>query len=476
MWLDDSFWLRASRFVMSLPASVRYILAPAELNHVRSECVPFSFSYLLNKHDCVIVLPKDDVDLLPLEWIQQRHCWEALYVDEVFAAFRFAGDPRGGAAQSEHLPYLYDRANKVAEGISVRPSRLDTPLSDPIGDGRPYAVMAAASMTGNGGDRLIASAGVRLLKQAWPHLSIVVADGNPDRTLVANASAVVIGPGGMLYDLDRTRIDLMNLANWFRYGHLAAEYEIPLFALGLGHQSMVSELGWDFVTGSLATARFVTTRDRETASLLVRRLKCPVEALPDLSVLFSDEIRAFASGARTADVLTICGDFRHVTSIAECLSPILSRTNFKLRFVVQANEDQEAWEVHGEALEALLPSGIERVDCRDVDPMEFCRAIATSAAVITTRFHGMKVALIAGVDVLTLTNPGDKRERVRDEIGAISWARFRPWTRNFRDLAQDVAEMLAGASPDPSRAVRFDLRRFDSLATMLSSVVTTVGR
>ena len=282
---------------------------------------------------------------------------------------------------------------------------------------------------------------------------------------------MVIGPGGMLYDLDRTRIDLMNLGNWFRYGHLAAEYGVPLFALGLGHQSMVSEIGWDFVTQSLATARLAVTRDRETASLLVQRLTCPVKALPDLSVLFDEEIRDLASSARSGTVLTLCGDFRHVVNVAECLSPILRGKDINLRFVVQANEDQEGWEVHRENLKALQSPGIEVVDCRNADPMEFCRAIATSDVLITTRFHGMKVALMAGVDVLTLTHPGDKRERVRDEIGAISWARFQPWTRNFHDVAQNVAEMLARATWDPARAIRFDRSRFDSLVPMLSSAL-----
>lgn len=246
VWLNDPYWLRAAKFVLDLQGGVPFLLAPPELNHLRSGCVPLSFSYILEPEDCVVLLPKDDVDQLPISWLDKRHLWKCLYADEVFVAFSFAAEDTAGPDQSEHLPYLYERAKKVANGQAVRKSRIDPLISDPM-EGRPYVVVAAASLTGNAGDRLIATAARRLLQKAWPDKAIVVADGSPDRRLVACASAVVLGPGGMLYDAADGRFDLFNLANWFHYGFLAAEYGIPLFSLGLGHQGMTSEIGWKFV-------------------------------------------------------------------------------------------------------------------------------------------------------------------------------------------------------------------------------------
>lgn len=471
MWLDDEYWLRAAKFIVTLPSHYHYVLAPAEMNHLRMNCLPAAFAYILDPKDTVLVLPKDDIDLLPLPWIKSLRQWEVIYADEVFAALKWSGSPFHTGANHPHLPYLYSRADKVLAGQGVRKSNIDTPLSDDIA-GRPYAIVAVASTTGNGGERLIAAAAIRLLRKAWPDLAVIVTDGNVDRPLVAGASAIVIGPGGMLYDFARTRLDLMNLANWFRFGHLAAEYGVPLYLLGVGHQGMHSPIGWKFVAEALATARLAATRDRDTAQMLAGRLSCPVEALPDLSVLFADDIRAMAEAApeRSERVVSLCGDYRHVAGVTECLSEVLKAAGpFALRVVIQANEDFEAWEVHREGLTRLFGASLEVFDCRESDPADFCRTIATSDVVLTTRFHGMMVSLMAGIDLLVLTTPGDKRERVREEIGQHPWVRFAPRVSDLRTLAPAICDLVIHARREPQRGIRFDTTRLYRLADMLAA-------
>ena len=460
MWIDDPYWARAAKFILGLPPHIRYVLAPAELNHLRDGCLPFAFGHLLHPQNCVVVLPKDDVDQLPKAWIENLPTWETLYADEVFVAIQAGVLKTRSRDDDHHLPYMYDRCKKVINGIQVRTHRIDEELSDEY-PGSPYALIAAASLTGNAGDRLLAAAAVRFLKSVCPGLSIIVSDGSPDRTLLKGASFIIIGPGGMIYDMENaTRLDLMNLANWFGIGYVSSEYQRDLYLLGIGHQTLASPIGRMFLKNAIKYTRMATARDEETASILSYFVEKPVEFLPDMSTLFSEDILEISVSAEHNRIISICGDLRHAQGFTELASWIRDSNGARLRYIIQANEDAESLNLHRASIVKVLGSEFEEVDCRTLDPMVFCRAIATSAALVTTRFHGMMVALMAGIDLLTFTISGDKRERVRDQIGPLPWARFEPIVDDLRNAKKTIVPLIANGRRVPERAVRFDRSAF----------------
>ena len=468
MWLEDPYWLRAGKCVAGLLGDVKYVLAPAEMNHLRGDCLPLAFAHILEPDQCAIVLPKDDVDMLPLSWIEQLPEWETIYADGAFVALKAGANGCVPHPDDFERAYLHRRGEAVLGGQAVRQSRIDEQLSDKITSG-PYAVVAAASMTGNAGDRLIASAAARLLRKAWPHLSILIVDGSPDRTLIANASAVVIGPGGMIYDYHRSRIELMNVANWMRFGYLAQEYRVPLFSIGIGHQMMITDIAWRYTEGALREARIISTRDRDTAKLLLNRVNCPVVAMPDISTIFAEEIRHLPGREGERKAMTICGDFRHTSELARTLVNA-GAAGCLIRYIVQANEDAESLACHRSELQEAFGDDFDAVDCRTADPMVFCAAIASSDAIVTTRFHGMMVAMMAGVDTLVFTDIGDKRERVRDEVGPLPWVRFHRGV-DLEAAFSSLCELIQSGRRDINRAVHFEQDGFSNIAEHLKTAL-----
>ncbi|WP_242125498.1 polysaccharide pyruvyl transferase family protein [Sphingobium sp. Sx8-8] len=467
MWIDDPYWVRAAKFILNLPTQVRYVLAPAEMNHLRDGCLPPAFGHILSPENCIIVIPKDDVDQLPKAWIEVLPTWEVIYADEVFVAIRAGILTSGPRNDDHHLQYMYDRCEKILDGIQVRAHRIDEELSDDF-RGKPYVLIAAASLIGNAGDRLLAAAAVRLLKLTCPELSIVVSDGSPDRTLVREASAVIIGPGGMLYDIENaTRLDLNNLANWFGIGYVSSEYKSNLYLIGLGHQNINSSIGRIFAKESVKYARMASARDRETSKMLLEWMSNPVQYLPDMSVIFSEDILKIAEEVGGNRTISLCGDFCNISGISEMASWMRKHGGVRLRYIVQANEDAESLRIHRDSIIEMLGTDFEEIDCRTSNPMEFCRAVATSDALITTRFHGMMVALMSGVDLLTFTVRGDKRERMRNELGAHPWARFEPVVTDLRHVKKTIISLITDGRRDSKRAVSFDRAPFIELGKRL---------
>ena len=101
------------------------------------------------------------------------------------------------------------------------------------------SLIVNACLANNAGEALLGASAQEVIQQARPDLRCIIADPDVDRTLVANASLVAIGPGGMLYDLighEEVALNFQNVANYFRFGYLAREYSIPLFVIGMGSQ------------------------------------------------------------------------------------------------------------------------------------------------------------------------------------------------------------------------------------------------
>ena len=85
------------------------------------------------------------------------------------------------------------------------------------------SLIVNACLANNAGEALLGASAQEVIRQAWPDLRCIIADPDIDRTLVANASLVAIGPGGMLYDLighEEVALNFQNVANYFRFGYL----------------------------------------------------------------------------------------------------------------------------------------------------------------------------------------------------------------------------------------------------------------
>jgi Polysaccharide pyruvyl transferase len=471
MWFEDKAWRSAAQWVIGLSARCDYVLAPQPLQNLAPRCLPLEFSYCIpDMFSCAIVFPKDEVDRLSLAWIRKLKSFPLLYIDDVFVVLSTVPLPDLPACEESAIaretPYLWNKVDAILAGTPIRTNSIDASLST-AAPGDPYCLIVNACLAGNAGEKLLAAAARELVARVRPDLRFVVADPDVDRSLIAGASLVVLGPGGMLYDLvDHAglMIDFQNIANYFRLGYIARDYERPFCILGIAQQSkIVSRATLDFVRGAVSDALFVTTRDSESVRLFIESLdfRHPVVVTPDVCVTFSDDIRAVSSRPSDRRSVVICGSFG-IRAILVALKGFTGET----RFVLQGEEDASWFGQHKEQLTAAFPE-LTVVDIRSSGPEEFFQAVASADAIITTRFHTMMIGIIAGIDTVVLGGANDKRHRVCAPLAKERWIRFVHSDLTDADALQSIIrDAVKTGQRKPGRGI-FNQTHLDEICGLL---------
>jgi hypothetical protein len=471
MWFEDRAWRSAAQWVIRLSDRCDYVLAPRPLQSLVARCLPLEFSYCVrHEFSCGIVVPKDEIDRLSLAWIRKLKSFQLLFVDDVFAVFSTTPladfpSPEESAVERE-TPYLWKKVDAVIAGLPIRRNFIDASLST-ARPGDPYCLIVNACLAGNAGEKLLGAAASELLASVRPDLQCVVADPNVDRSLIAAASLVVLGPGGMLYDLvDHAglMIDFQNVANYFRLGYIAQEYGRPFCILGIAQQSrIVSRATLDFVRGAVSDALFVATRDSETARLFIESLEFrhPAVVTPDVCVTFSEHIRAIARRQSGGRSVVICGSF----GIQDLLAALEGYTG-EARVVLQGEEDASWFAQHEQRLRAAI-SEISVVDIRTCGPKAFFQAVATADAIVTARFHTMMIGIIAGIETVVLGTANDKRHRVCAPLENESWIRFvQGDATDARSLQSIIRKTVQSGQRQPGRGL-FTRTDLDEICRLL---------
>ncbi len=98
-------------------------------------------------------------------------------------------------------------------------------------------------------------------------------------------------------------------------------------------------------------------------------------------------------------------------------------------------------------------------DLREAAPDAFIGAIAACDAIVTTRFHGMLLGLMAGVPLLVFAQPGDKRSRALADLppGMRHPAVLDPATCTGAEVAAAVTRLVSEAGRHPTPAPWRDL-------------------
>jgi len=483
MWFDDPYWANAARWIVRLAERCDYVLGPKEFQQVTPRCLPLEFSSIISDQErWAIVCPKEMIERLALPWLEAIRRFKIIYVDEVFVALSAAeilGVPLTDEEQiSRNAPYLWDRVDAIQKKIRVRESRVNEALSTAEA-GEPYCLIMNACLAGNAGEVLLAEAAVDVIQQARPDLRCIVADPDVDRTLVAGAALVVVGPGGMLYDLvdhAELAIDFQNVANYFRNGYIAREYRRPFCLLGMAQQSrLISRTTINFVRGAISDALFVNTRDPESASVFEHTLgfRNPIATTPDMAVQFCDRIRDIARRPTAGRTIGVCGAFG-----AGILVSAFRNFEGRVRFILQATEDV-AWFAQNES---VLHNEIANIEIADVSRVgqgasgiggaePFLEAVATTDGLLTSRFHAMMISLIACIDTLVSGNANDKRHRVCASIDARPWVHFvDPHLVREETMLARAASVAGRGHRDPSRGC-FESSDLEPIRQLLKSTV-----
>ncbi|MDH7797503.1 MULTISPECIES: polysaccharide pyruvyl transferase family protein [unclassified Beijerinckia] len=474
-WLSDPKWINAAKLIYHFSDRCKFVFTIEPLCRLRKNCLPLAFGHLFSVGDqdsYAVVAPKDDIDKLPLAWIKDLEKLHVHFADDVFFAatnlqmsstISTAYDIRG------EMEYGYSRRSKILNGIRVRRDRLLDDATLP--HDTPYCLIINAALTDNAGDVLLAQSAIRLITEAAPHLHCIVADPEIDRVTVANASLIVIGPGGILYDLDdhdRLAVNHSNIAAYFRFAFMAYEYGVPFGLLGIGSPApILSSYSRHFLREALRHAKFFHLRDPRSLATVsdAFSVKAPTIVTPDVSIAFQEEVRAAARNRADRKVLIACGSF-NLDTVAE----VAHKCHLDLRIVVQATEDAHWLEANRDKLNSLMLSA-EIVDVRGAPLSEFIDAVATGDCVLSARFHAMMVGIMAELPTVAVGVHNDKRHRVKQDLGEYANLTFinSHETTDEEFVVLCCERFLGEANPDAT--ARFSAKDLAPLRELLRAAI-----
>ncbi len=427
-WFEDNYWIEAAQELTRLSAKHRTILVPHEFVSLDRRHLPLGFGVCLSDLEITaFAAPKDDADRLPIRLLNSKFAgFKPVFANAVFVIYSSLPMDWVMAAKKanydHHLPYFFDRVERVKNGEFFRINSLNpkfipgnTSIPDYVSNG---VLIINASHMGNFGDELLAHATVQMIKTIAPDSNCIVARPDFEIPVGSRYKAIVLAGGGVLYDYavgeSVQRLELENVSNYMRYSFLAHDLNIPFIALGLGDQhrlgGFMSKDSVAMVRAALSKASAVLTRDDTTANRLNSLLfssQTRAEVSCDLAFCLSNEMRAIPRNT-TTPVLGLAGQIAKEVWLDD-FAEFLNEYQGRILFFVQANEDPE----HYKKLISKIPHReIELVDLRSLDVAQGLRQIAMTSHLISTRFHALVCGLVMGIPVVAIDRHTGKKSRL----------------------------------------------------------------
>jgi polysaccharide pyruvyl transferase WcaK-like protein len=417
MWFEDPFWREAAAAAVARAGDFDWILAPHEFHALGSRFRPLEYSESPPPGRIAFLCHKDAAGNLSTAFRQRTTSPDNyLFANSVFVM----GEP-GGAHKlgewSTHLPSWFERLGASAKTDVGHAARERT------------AILVGASGFGNVGDDLLAEVLSRQLLKSGDFDNVRRAYFNLTRQDLAGCAALFVGGGGLIYAEEDGRSEWQNLANYFKFPFWAGEAGLPCHFVALGTQGEV-----DCITRDEPTARFFREAARKAASFSVRdraslQFVRKAADLQNVRVgadpVFCLEDPKPRDPAPSDGRLLLLGEIFRYPLLADWLiSPagmdILRKHG--ATFGLMSDDDVP----HFERLHRALERDGVHLDLRDfrqVPAGDLVAEFAKFGRALTTRFHGMVLCLLAGVEFVVFDRHGGKKDRlVREafpELGSM---------------------------------------------------------
>jgi polysaccharide pyruvyl transferase WcaK-like protein len=453
MWIDDTNWIPIPSILAKLSANHRCFLAPNEFSHLSGKTYPIGFGQAVAPEDLTgFAIPKDDVDRLP-QWLLESAFsgFKCVYANDVFVVYsRLAEDQHqfqaDAARVEQHLPYFLDKHRAFLQGGFFRSESLNRHYHASkdmcLDQGN---LLINANGMGNFGEELLIEAVRRSLQSKEPDTPIIVARPDFNPPIHAAYKRIVIGGGGMLYDMTvsstGTQLDLENVTNYFRYAFIAKKMNAQFMALGLGDQHrcvdyVSHEARW-LMSQALDNADVVTTRDAGTAQRLQALTTTKIESSVDLSFYLRASMRHCAQIVSGTRKITIVGELPMKPVLCRALADLCRRHGSDVRYLAQANEDIDKYKILTSELSA---DELDLTDIRLANVEDGLKEIAKSSFIITSRFHTMVCAIVMGIPFLAVDRDHGKKARLLREISGLDQP---PWLIDWSLSQEAYAEKFA---------------------------------
>jgi polysaccharide pyruvyl transferase WcaK-like protein len=428
----DAYWKAACEAALRALDEAEHVLVPTEFLSLNPRFAPLEYSWGLKDFGRLAwCCTKDDVHRLA-PWLHAAAADRAscAWSNEVFVVGgNFHWSRPADAPSRRHLVAWFERVRQYRKGVPAYRSTERWPLARSVPEeakDRRRVLIVGASGMGNVGDDLLAEVLAEMVAEEGAEARLSGPDIDPLR--VRNYDAVVVGGGGLIYASRDGSNETQNLANYLKFGPMGRHFGIPVGLIGVGDQDHAGWIERDSLTRTFArnaVAQFqqITTRDAASTALLQRLEGADVRTGCDLLFGWAGRARSAVRPTTTPTPrFALVGElFRHV-AFTEGLGDRKGSLGALVRdreldVLVMSDDDVPHARRMCKALQEAGASA-ESVDLREQDFESLLFLFASYRGVITTRFHGLLFAALAGVPVLALDESEGKKARLLRDIGA----------------------------------------------------------
>lgn len=427
-WQQDPFWLAASEAALAAAEEAELVLVPSEFLELHPRFAPLEYSWGLAPEGRRIAwcCSKDDAHRLA-PWVHEdhanrRHCrWS----NEVFVLCgRFGWAAKASSGSVRHWQAWREKVSAYLKGAGVPEHDFRAAPGAQAGQG-PRVLVVGASAMGNIGDDLLSFVLADLLRR---HTKARVWWSNSD---VAPAhlkrfDAVVVGGGGLVYASRDGRNETQNLANYLKFGPMCRDAGLPVAMIGVSDQDHAGGIERDAVTREFVRACLPlfgrsTTRDNDSTELLRRFGLADVSTGPDLLFAWAPRARQAVRPTQPQPPrLALAGELfdnlHFVEGLRDPAGPVAQAfAGREIDLLLMSNDDV----VHMKRLAPILTRLGATPSIQDVRGLPFeslVHAFSGYQGLVTTRFHGLVMAMLCQVPVLALDGPDGKKARLLREV------------------------------------------------------------
>ncbi|MGM9488981.1 polysaccharide pyruvyl transferase family protein [Ideonella sp. YS5] len=423
-WRDDRYWAAAFKAALEAADDAELVLVPSEFLGEHPRFVPLEYSWGLRHEGRRIAwcCSKDDAHRLA-PWVheehaERRHC---RWANEVFVLCgRFGWSQKASWLSVRHWQVWRERVGDYLAGRGDPEHEFRAAPGARHGKG-PRVLVVGASGMGNIGDDLLAYVLADLLRR-HANARVWWSDSDVAPGHLKRFDAVVVGGGGLIYASRDGRNETQNLANYLKFGPMCRLAGVPVAMIGVSDQDHAGGLDRDDATREFARAcvplfHRSTTRDASSTELLQGLGLAEVHTGPDL--LFAWALRArratrpsLHQPARLAMAGELLDNVHVVAGLNDPGSALVRvLAGQQVDLLLMSNDDVS----HAKRLSPLLlklgcTASIQ--DFRGAPFENLVHGFSQYRGLITTRFHGLVLAILCDVPVLALDGPEGKKTRL----------------------------------------------------------------
>ncbi|WP_374675007.1 polysaccharide pyruvyl transferase family protein [Ideonella sp.] len=423
-WRKDPYWASASQKALAAAEEAELVLVPSEFLELHPRFVPLEFSWGIAHQGRRIAwcCSKDDAHRLA-PWVHEDHTnrRRCRWANEVFVlCANFAWTDKASGESVRHWQAWRERVGGHLGGHLVPEGKFRPAPGAKAAQG-PRVLVVGASGMGNVGDDQLSFVLAEMLRRRakarvwWSHSD--VAPGHLSRF-----DAVVVGGGGLVYASRDGRNETQNLANYLKFGPMCEAAGLPVALIGVSDQDHAGGIFRDAVTEEFARtclARFgpSTTRDPASAELLQRLGLAQVWTGPDLLFAWVQRARKAVRPTLPQPVrVALAGELFGSPALAAALQdptgPLAAAVAGRSVDLLMLSDDDV---VHARRASPLLERMSATPSVQDLRGLAFeplVHAVSSYGGLVTTRFHGLVMAMLCGVPVLALDHPDGKIARL----------------------------------------------------------------